>query len=148
MNTFAKCAPQRAYSGHPLFNAAFPSWADEFFGREFAGHVPAVNITEDEKSWTIEVSAAGYKKEDFGVKLEKEVLTIRAEQKQESSEEKKNYRRREFRTGSFVRSFRIQKDKVNEEGISATYENGILTVTVPKKEAVAPKDEAKEIHIA
>lgn len=149
MNTYSKCAPQRAYSNHPFFRASFPSFMDkDFFGNEFAAHVPAVNISEDEKGWQIELSAAGFKKEDFTAKLDKDVLTISATHKEEESAEKKNYSRREFRYGSFSRSFRFQKDKVNEENISAVYENGILHVSVPKKEIAAPKEEIKEIRIS
>ena len=148
MNTFAKWAPQRPHSYHPFYRNGFQSiFDDAFFGREFAGHVPAVNIAEDEKSWHIEVSAAGFKKEDFTVKLENDTLAITAEHKTENNDTQKNYRRREFRYGSFARNFRIEKDKVNAEAISAVYENGILNVIVPKKLA-EPKSEAKEIKIA
>lgn len=147
MNTFVKFAPQ-SFANHPFYRNGFKSlWEDSFFGREFAGHVPAVNIAEDDKAWHIEVSAAGFKKEDFSVKLENDTLTISAEHKAENDSEQKNYRRREFRYGSFSRSFRITKEKVSAEGISAAYENGILNIIVPKKEA-APKNEAKEIKIA
>lgn len=148
--------PQRKVFNHPLFSNVLPSFIDEAIGRETAAFMPAVNIAEDEKSWNIEVSAAGFKKEDFKIRLENDMLTISAEHKEEktgdekSGSEKaakeKNYSRREFRYGSFSRSFRLPKEKVNEEGINATYENGILNLTIPKKE-VAVK-EMKEIKIA
>lgn len=148
MSTFSKFVPQRAIPVHPFFRNTFPSfWDNEFSGHESAAFVPAVNIVENENSWHIEMSAPGFRKEDFSVKLENNLLTISAEHKAEETEEQKNYRRREFRYGSFSRSFRLQKDKVNEESISASYENGILNILVPKKEA-APKPEAKEIKIA
>jgi HSP20 family protein len=148
MNTFNKCAPQRAYSNSPFFRAGFPSfWDKDFFGNEYSAHVPAVNISENEKGWEIELSAAGFKKEDFSVKLEKDLLTITGVYKEENENVKKNYSRREFRMGSFSHSFRIRKDGVNEEGISATFENGILHVSIPKKEAEPVKAEYKEIQV-
>ena len=137
--------PQRKVFNHPLFSNVLPSFLDEAIGRETAAFMPAVNIAEDEKGWNIEVSAAGFKKEDFKIRLENEMLTISAEHKEDtpaSSEQKnpsagsgeKNYSRREFRYGSFSRSFRLPKDKIKEEAINATYENGILNIIIPKKE--------------
>lgn len=148
MNMYSKCAPQRnAAVARPFFRSTFPSfWDEAFFGREFAGHVPAVNVAEDDKAWHIEVSAAGFRKEDFTVKLEEETLTISAEHKTDETQNNRNYSRREFRYGSFSRQFRIPKDKANAEGISAAYENGILNITVPKKEAAVKTE--KEIRIS
>jgi HSP20 family protein len=146
---YLKFAPQRkAYS--PFFSNVIPSFFDEAFsGRETAAFMPAVNISEDEKSWHIEVSAAGFKKEDFKLRLENETLTVSAEHKEETpaeGEKQKNYSRREFRYGSFSRTFRLPKELVNEENINAVYENGILMLSIPKKEAV--KKEMKEIKIS
>lgn len=146
--------PQRRAFNNPLLNNVFPSFFDEAIGRETAAFMPAVNIAEDEKNWHIEVSAAGFKKEDFKIRVENDVLTISAEHKEEKVEneknpkdqKEKNYSRREFRYGSFSRSFRLPKEKVNEEAINATYENGILNLVIPKKE-VATK-EMKEIKIS
>ncbi|MEO5642696.1 MAG: Hsp20/alpha crystallin family protein [Bacteroidia bacterium] len=148
--------PQRKVFNHPLFSNVLPSFLDEAIGRETAAFMPAVNIAEEDKSWNIEVSAPGFKKEDFKIRIENDTLTISAEHKEEKvSAEKpenekqtkeKNYSRREFRYGSFSRSFRLPKEKVNEEAINATYENGILNLTIPKKE-VAVK-EIKEIRVA
>ncbi|MDQ3109526.1 MAG: Hsp20/alpha crystallin family protein [Bacteroidota bacterium] len=147
--SYLKFAPQRkAYS--PFFSNVIPAFFDEAFsGRETAAFVPAVNISEDEKGWHIEVSAAGFKKEDFKLRLENETLTISAEHKEEASvegEKQKKYSRREFRYGSFARTFRLPKELVNEESINAVYENGILMLSIPKKEMV--KKEMKEIKIS
>ncbi|CAN5915650.1 Hsp20/alpha crystallin family protein [soil metagenome] len=148
--------PQRKVFNHPLFSNVLPSFLDEAIGRETAAFMPAVNIAEEDKRWNIEVSAPGFKKEDFKIRIENDTLAISAEHKEEKvSAEKpenekqtkeKNYSRREFRYGSFSRSFRLPKEKVNEEAINATYENGILNLTIPKKE-VAVK-EIKEIRVA
>lgn len=148
MNTFSNFTPKRISSSLPLYRNVFQDiFDDTFFNREFAGYMPAVNIAEDEKAWHIELSAAGFKKEDFTLKIENDTLTIKAEHKEEEKAEQKNYSRREFRYGSFSRSFSLVKDKVNADAISGVYENGILKVTVPKKSA-EPKTETKEIKIA
>jgi len=143
MFTTMKFPVQRSAYSNPFCR---PSFDDLFFGKEFSADVPSVNIIESEKSWDIEVAAPGFKKEDFKIRLEKDVLTVSAEVKQENKTEEKNYSRREFRTASFSRSFRMPKEKVNEEGINAAYENGILLVSIPKKEAEQPAP--KEIKIS
>jgi HSP20 family protein len=148
---YLKFVPQpKAYS-HPFFSNSFKSFFDEALsGNESAAFMPAVNIAEDEKNWHIEVSAAGFNKEDFKIKLENETLTISAEHKEQvpaEGENQKKYSRREFRYGSFSRSFRLPKEKVNEEAINAAYENGILKLSIPKKE-IEKKEMLKEIKIS
>ncbi|HEU4717161.1 MAG TPA: Hsp20/alpha crystallin family protein [Bacteroidia bacterium] len=146
MTNIIKFGPRRSVFAHPFFRSTFSDlWDDTFTGKEFAAYVPAVNIHEEDKSWHIEVSAAGFAKEDFRISLEKDVLTISADKKEESGNEGRNYHRREFRHGSFSRSFRLMKDSVDEKGITASYENGILTIVVPKKGEV--KDESMEIRV-
>jgi HSP20 family protein len=154
---YLKFAPSRKAYSHPFFSNVLPSFFDEAFStRESAAFMPAVNIAEDEKNWHIEVSAPGFKKEDFKIRLENETLTISAEHKEDASTSsaessasstEKKYSRREFRYGSFSRSFRLPKEKVNEEAINAAYDNGILTLTIPKKEE-EKKEQLKEIKIS
>lgn len=147
---YLKFSPQRKAYSHPFFSNVLPSFFDEAFGsRESAAFMPAVNIAEDEKNWQIEVSAPGFSKEDFRIRLENETLTISAEHKEEieAGKEAKKYSRREFRYGSFSRSFRLPKEKVNEEAINAAYDNGILMLTIPKKEE-EKKEQLKEIKIS
>lgn len=147
--------PQRKAYSHPLFSNVFPSFFDEAFsGRESAAFMPAVNISDDEKNWHIELSAPGFVKEDFKIRLENDTLTISAEHKDEIKEgdaatgaTEKKYSRREFRYGSFSRSFRLPKEKVNEEAINAAYENGILNLSIPKK-VEEKKEVLKEIKIS
>ncbi len=140
------CAPANVKVSHPFFaNSPFAAlFNDEFFGgTDAAGFMPAVNVTEDEKKFELEVAAPGFTKEQFKVKLQNNLLTISAETKSETVNEgegeKKNYTRREFRYGSFKRSFRVNEDKVNSQEITARYENGILHIALPKK--VAEKKE-------
>ncbi len=147
MNNTMKSAPQRQAYRHPFFRNSFPSIFDDvFFGKEHAAHVPPVNIAEDEKSWHIEVSAPGFSKEEFSIGLENDTLTVSATHKAKEGQEK-NYSRREFRTGDFTRSFRLPKEKVNEESISAAYENGVLHIGIPKKQE-EPKPGPKAITVA
>jgi HSP20 family protein len=147
MNRISNCAPSRANNKAFVFNSPFGSLFDDaFFGREFASHVPAVNIHQTDKAWTIEVFASGFSKEQFQVKLEKEILTISGEIEKKEPEEKKNYSRREFNFGSFSRQFNLDPQNIQADAIAASYENGILAVNIPKKE-IAEQKTAREIKI-
>lgn len=130
MNTM-NCSPRRMHKG-----SHFGSWPmyfeDLMKGKDMATNVPAVNIIANENDWQIEVSAPGFTKENFKVNLEKDVLTVSAEYKTESDNTEKNYSRREFSCASFSRTFRVQESNVDIEKITAGYENGILTITLPK----------------
>lgn len=111
---------------------------NDFLSREFAGHVPSVNITEDEHKYNIEVSAPGFEKKDFNVKIEDGVLIISGEHKAEKNEESKNFVRKEFNYGSFYRSFNLV-DSIDEDKIDAKYNNGILKLELPKNEKAKSK---------
>jgi len=98
---------------------------------------PAVNIIENLSNFVVEVAAPGMEKENFEIEVEKEYLTIKAkttEEKEESTEDKDSrFRRREFNYKEFTRSFRLSED-INTEDIQAEYTNGVLRVSLPKKE--------------
>lgn len=96
---------------------------------------PSVNVKEDADRFQIMVAAPGIKKENFNINLEKNILTISSENKTENAEVDENgtFTRREFNYNSFSRSFTLP-ETVESEKIEATYEDGILNVTVPKKE--------------
>ncbi|HRH48342.1 MAG TPA: Hsp20/alpha crystallin family protein [Panacibacter sp.] len=126
---------------------------DELFGNlpatfeKAAGlNVPATNIHETSDAFHLELVAPGLKKEDFKVNLEKGLLTISYEKKNESEVENKEYKthRREFNFTSFKRSFSVD-DKINADAIEAKYNDGILKLLLPKKEEV--KALPKEISI-
>ena len=119
----------------------FPSIIDEFLKPDFFGgiqnfgaNVPAVNIRESETEFAVELAAPGKRKEDFIIDLDDNVLTISSETKtdNEQKDEKGKYTRREFSYSSFKRSFSLP-ETVNEDEIKASYENGVLHVTMPKK---------------
>lgn len=99
---------------------------------------PATNIAETDQAFQIEIAVPGFNKEDFRIHVEKDVLNISTEiNKEEKNEEKAGpvYRMREFGHCSFNRSFNLG-ETIDTDGIKAEYTNGILVVTLPKKEVV------------
>ena len=97
--------------------------------------IPAVNIRETADSFEVEMAAPGMKKEDFKVELDNNVLTISSEREQRNEEnDGQRYARREFSYQSFQRTFHLSKDVVDADKIQARYENGLLRLTIPKKE--------------
>ena len=101
---------------------------------------PAINVVESDKDYKVEVAAPGMKKEDFNIHLgENNELVITMEQKNENKEEHKKYLRREFAYSKFQQSF-ILPDDVEKEKISASVNDGILTIELPKH---APEEKAK-----
>lgn len=103
-----------------------------------------VNISETENSFQLDLLAAGRKKEWFVVNVEKDILTVSYEVKEEAEKSAAKTIRNEFVSGNFKRSFTLD-EKVNAEAIEAKYEDGILKLTLPKKTEVKP--EVKQISI-
>ncbi len=124
----------------------FPSLMEEFFRPDWMGgiqnqnalSVPPVNIRETDNHFEVELSAPGKAKEDFNIELDNEMLTISSEQKTENTTQEGKFTRREFSHSSFRRSFMLP-ETVKEDEISASYENGILKISLPKKEEALPK---------
>jgi HSP20 family protein len=110
--------------------------------------LPSVNVRETNDAFHIEVAAPGMKRDDFKVELDNNFLTISAEreQKNEDNNEREGYTRREFSYQSFQRSFALPENKVEGEKIAARYVDGILNITVPKKEEAKAKP-AKQIKV-
>jgi HSP20 family protein len=116
-----------------------PALFDELFNnvRQYDERVftsPAFNVKETEKEYVIESAVPGMEKKDFKIDLHERLLTISAE-KEIANEQKEGetWFRKEFCYGSFTKSYQLPKD-VDEEKIAASYENGILTVQIPKRE--------------
>lgn len=99
----------------------------------FRSNVPQVNIKESNNEFTVELAAPGLKKEDFNINLEDNVLTIATEQsnKSETKNETEKFTRREFSYSAFTRSFTLPEE-VKQDEISARYNDGILSIHVPK----------------
>ncbi len=117
---------------------------DDFFRNEPVSARPLVNIAETDTSFGIELAAPGLSKEDFHIDLDKNLLTISADKKVESTDEGSNYSKREFNYFSFKRSFTVP-ETVDVKAIKGSYENGVLHVTLPKKAEVQQAKRAIEI---
>lgn len=104
---------------------------DNFFNRST---IPSLNITEEKDQYKVTVAAPGLKKEDFDIEVDNHLLTVGASSENEKEEENKRYRRKEYNYSSFSRSFTMPQD-VNSEAIEASYENGILTLKLTKKDS-------------
>ncbi|NSW95894.1 MAG: Hsp20/alpha crystallin family protein [Bacteroidales bacterium] len=113
-----------------------PSLFDDDFWPVFTtrtSSMPAVNIKEDEKKFTLELAVPGMDKKDLKIDINEDVLTISSESKDEKEENRDGYRRKEFSYSSFCRSFQIPEN-INQDKIEANYKDGILTVVLPKVE--------------
>lgn len=99
---------------------------------------PAVDIAEDEKSYEIQLALPGMRKADFKIDLVDRKLTISGERKQEEKKEGKNFHSVETQYGSFKRSFFVPEDVI-EEGVEASYQDGLLSLVLPKKEKKVSK---------
>jgi HSP20 family protein len=114
-----------------MVNNFFDNDLADFFGKRVSD--PAANILENPDSFELHIAAPGMKKDDFRINLDNSILTISVEMEDEKNEAGKNYTRREFYYGSFSRSFTLPKT-IDLDKIKADYDNGILNVTLPKRE--------------
>lgn len=110
------------------------------FGKTFREDVlgfPPVNIAESVNAYLLEVSAPGMEKTDFTIKLDGTLLVISAAKKEEATDTSLNRIRKEFSYKGFKRSFTLD-EKIEVANIEAKYENGVLKLTLPKKEETKP----------
>lgn len=113
---------------------AFNSLWDNFFqkGLELGTSIPAMNTSETEKEYQVEIAVPGLKKDDFKINLEHNILSISSETKTETEEKDgEKVTKREFNYSSFQRSFSLPEN-VDKDQISAEYINGILKLHIPK----------------
>jgi HSP20 family protein len=103
-----------------------------------------VNVKEMKDAYQLELIAPGFEKNDFKIDLEKNVLTISAEKKNEAKDENEKQIRREYSYHSVKRSF-VLDEKINADKIEAKYVNGVLTLNLPRKAEV--KASVKEISV-
>ena len=118
-----------------LFNDAFERAEGE---SNLTAWAPAVDISENEHELVVKADLPGIDAKDLDIRVENNVLTIRGERKFENKVNEDNYLRVERAYGSFSRSFALAST-VNPEGIKADYQNGVLTLGVPKLEESKPK---------
>jgi len=107
------------------------SFGDEGIGR--GAWAPSVDIYENKDQIVLEAELPGMKQEDFDLSIENNVITLRGERKFEKTDEADNYHRVERSYGAFTRSFTLPQT-VSAEGATAEYNNGVLRVTLPKRE--------------
>jgi len=99
---------------------------------------PAVDIAEHDSEYLVNVELPGVTKEDVKITLESNILTVHGEKKQEKETKKENYHRVERSYGSFQRSFALPST-VKSEKIDAAFNNGVLSIRLPKAEEAKPK---------
>ena len=127
------------------FGAFFPALFDDGgLEKSFAGF--NTDVMEKDGNYVLQAELPGFNKEDIHVDLKDNILTISASHNEEKNEEDKNtrYIRKERRSASYSRSFRVAN--VTHEDIKAAYNNGVLEVTFPKRDAL-PEKEAQKIEI-
>ena len=129
---------------NPFFSDVYNLLNDSALGEKFATRTPAVNIAETENEFEVELAVPGLKKEDFKINLEKNVLTVSAEKKAEEVNENKKFSKREYSYSSFNRSFTLPQS-ADQNKIEADYTDGILKLTIAKKEEA--KSVTREITI-
>jgi len=114
----------------------------DLFGRSQESNLtswaPAVDIYENEHELVVKADLPDVKPEDLDIRVENNILTIRGERKFEKKVDEQNYLRVERSYGSFARSFALA-NTVNSEAIKAEYKDGVLTLTIPKREEAKPK---------
>jgi len=115
--------------------------ATDIIGRNY-GSMPSVNIKEDKDAYYLEVTAPGLKKEDFQISLNNNLLSIAAKKVEEKEETEEKYTRKEFNYSSFQRSFTLPHT-IESDKIEAKYIDGVLFVSVPKKEEAKQKEPRK-----
>ena len=148
LRTLAK----RGESVPSLFNDIFRPWESLFdtnggslLDNLRTVNIPAVNITDNKDNYEISLAAPGMKKDAFNIDVEGNVLTISAEKEEKKEEKDERYSRREFNYTSFSRSFTLPEG-INKDKIDASYDNGLLKLTLPKTEE-AKKLSAKHIAV-
>ena len=132
-------------------NQNFPTlsnWLDDIFNRDLPSvftsnfntgiTLPKVNIKETVDDFTVEMAVPGLKKSDFQIDIDNQILSISTETKEENEHKEENYTRREFGYSSFKRTFTLP-ESVNNEKINARYNEGILSILLPKKEEAKQK---------
>ena len=141
--TLVKVNNQRPFSNlvDSFFNE-FPAF-NEALSQE-SWNFPPANIHETTDAYHVELNAPGRNKEDFKISVEKGLLTISYEKKEETKSEDYKTVRREFSYRSFKRSFSVDQN-VDANGIQAKYENGVLKLLLPKK--AEAKENSRQINI-
>ena len=132
-----------------LFDDFFRPWNEWFDGGGIVGrtlNVPAVNITENKDDFKVSLAVPGMKKDDFNIDVNGNMLTISCEKEENKEDKDARYNRKEYNYSTFSRSFTLPED-VNKEKIDARYEDGVLKLSLPKKEEAKKLTASKHIAV-
>ncbi|MGP8217244.1 MAG: Hsp20/alpha crystallin family protein [Bacteroidia bacterium] len=121
-------------------------WDGDLVNSRLMRAAPSVNIIENPKDFQIQMAAPGLEKKDFKIEVDNGTLTISAEKKKEEKEEGKNFTRKEYSYNCFSRSFNLPDNSLPDK-LNAEYNNGILNLSLPKKEVTVSKPK-KEIKVS
>ena len=142
MNAQTPLARKEVLESMNPYGLTFGRWFDDMLGRtqEDSGRLlsPALDITEDEHAFHVMTELPGLGKDDVQIQFENGVLTISGEKKQESETSGKSWHRMERRYGAFHRAITLPRGAAMETA-DAKFENGVLTITIPKREDVKPR---------
>jgi len=118
---------------------------DDFLGRDYVPVVPTVNkfvppinIYDDKDNVYVDVAVSGYNPENIELDVQDGVLTIKGNMEKKREIEEKNYYRKEIRMGSFARQIALPSEVYGDKA-EANFDNGVLKISIPKKEEVKPK---------
>ncbi len=134
-NEMAPWSPFREWD-MPISRFFEDMWGDVDLPRK--AWAPAVDLQETDQAYILKADLPGMKKEDISVSVEEGVVTLRGERNQEETKEDSGFHRVERRYGSFQRAFRIPGG-VDAEKVAAHYRDGVLELTLPKRDEVKPK---------
>lgn len=131
-----------------LWDDFFKPWGDWFPNGGFLkpSTIPAVNIQDNKDQYQLSLAAPGLKKHDFKIDVEGNMLTISCEKEDSKEEKDSRHTRKEYNYSSFTRSFTIPEE-VMKDKIEATYDDGVLKITLPKKEEAKKTTVSKQVQV-
>lgn len=141
-----------SYRTLPSISPWFDDMVNQGFGTEFMSNfnygitLPSVNVKDNDEEFVVEMAVPGLQKSDFDLNVDNNLLSISAELETNTDDSNENYTRREFGYSSFKRTFSLP-ESVETDNISAKYEEGILKVTLPKRDE-AKKKPLRQIEIS
>lgn len=143
---YGKCRGRRA-AHHAAKRAKWEAWMQAKAGHhQPSAHDPAVNVKEEDDRYLLQLFAAGFSKADFNIAITEDILIIAGQAKPVEDDIKKaSWPRQEYRLQDFERKFQLN-DKIDRAAIAAEYKNGVLLITLPKKEGEERKRHAIEVN--